>query len=248
MLEEMRENIEKHLPRFWDAGIRGPDFIWAATGPALEAYSKYPAVKKADQPDSLMTVSEFLGHVRRMVVDYVVGRILSANGEAAEALDDLTIYYLLHRQSFGMEEAPVGAVILYAQSCNLRDRDLIDRFDILAHGKSKAEAEEDEETEDEEDAGEETGTSGSTVKLKRWDSRKHKDLGYRCPRAAKHRLLTGYTASCSYGALGMCRRWTTILKRQDSAAARYSPNYYSHLSSLPARMSKRMKWLCWKAL
>jgi putative DNA methylase len=177
VLEEMRENIEKHLPRFWDAGIRGPDFIWAATGPALEAYSKYPAVKKADQPDSLITVSEFLGHVRRMVVDYVVGRILSANGETAESLDDLTIYYLLHRQSFGMEEAPVGAVILYAQSCNLRDRDLIDRFDILSHGKSKVEAEEAEETEDGEDIREEQGTSGSTAKLKRWDSRKHKDLG-----------------------------------------------------------------------
>ena len=181
VLEEMRENIEKHLPRFWDAGIRGPDFIWAATGPALEAFSKYPAVKKADQPDSLITVSEFLGHVRRMVVDYVVGRILSSNGEAAEALDDLTIYYLLHRQSFGMEEAPVGAVILYAQSCNLRDRDLVDRFDILAHGKSKAEVEDEEETESDGNAEEEIGTSGSTVKLKRWDRRKHKDLGLNTP-------------------------------------------------------------------
>ena len=181
VLAEMKESIEEHLPRFWDTGIRGPDFIWAATGPALEAYSKYPAVKKADQPDSLMTVSEFLGHVRRMVVDYVVGRILSANGEAAEALDDLTIYYLLHRQSFGMEEAPVGAVILYAQSCNLRDRDLMDRFDILAHGKSTAEVEDEEETETKEDAGEETGTSGSTAKLKRWDNRKHNDLGLDSP-------------------------------------------------------------------
>jgi hypothetical protein len=116
-----------------------------------------------------------------MVVDYVVGRILSANGEAAEALDNLTIYYLLHRQSFGMEEAPVGAVILYAQSCNLRDHDLVDRFDILARGKSKAEVEDEEETEGEENTGEEIGTSGSTVKLKRWDSRKHKDLGLDTP-------------------------------------------------------------------
>lgn len=181
VIEEMRENIEKHLPRFWDAGIRGPDFIWAATGPALEAYSKYPAVKKADQPDSLMTVSEFLGHVRRLVVDFAVGRILSSNGENVESLDDLTVYYLLHRQSFGMEEAPVGAIILYAQSCNLRDRDLVDRFDLLAHGKSKAETEEEEEPESDDDSGDETGTSGSTVKLKRWDNRKNKDLGLGAP-------------------------------------------------------------------
>ena len=32
---------------------------------------------------------------------------------------DVTTYYLLHRQDFGMEEAPAGAAILYAISCNL---------------------------------------------------------------------------------------------------------------------------------
>ena len=50
VLQEMRENITQQLRDFWDAGIRGPDFVWAATGPALEAFSKYPAVKKANDP------------------------------------------------------------------------------------------------------------------------------------------------------------------------------------------------------
>ncbi len=182
VLEEMRSNIYEQLRRFWDAGIRGPDFVWAATGPALEAYSKHPVVKKADEPNSLMTVSEFLRHVRRIVVDYVVGRILSRNGpsDAASAMDDVTLYYLLHRHDFGMSEAHVGAVILYAQSCNLRDRDLTDRFDLLAYGKGKAaaEVEEDREDEDGEETGEEeAATSGSTVKLKRWDQRRNKDMG-----------------------------------------------------------------------
>jgi hypothetical protein len=180
VLEEMRSRIYDRLRDFWDAGIRGPDFVWAATGPALEAYSKHPVVKKADEPNSLLTVSEFLQHVRRIVVDYVVGRILSRNGpsEAAAGLDDLTLYYLLHRHDFGLAEAPVGASILYAQSCNLRDRDLVDRFDLLAYGKSRAatEAEEDEEEGDESEE-EETATSGSTVKLKRWDQRHRKDMG-----------------------------------------------------------------------
>src|SRR5262249_10246018 len=36
VLEEMRVNISQRLREFWDAGIRGPDFVWAATGPALE--------------------------------------------------------------------------------------------------------------------------------------------------------------------------------------------------------------------
>lgn len=179
VLEEMRSRIYDRLRDFWDAGIRGPDFVWAATGPALEAYSKHPVVKKADEPNSLMTVSEFLRHVRRIVVDYVVGRILSQNGPGdASALDDVTLYYLLHRHDFGPAEAPVGASILYAQSCNLRDRDLADRFDVLAYGKTRAAAEvEEEDEEGGESDDEEAPTSGSTVKLKRWDQRRHKDLG-----------------------------------------------------------------------
>jgi len=75
VLAEMRANITDRLRNFWDAGIRGPDFVWAATGPAMEAYSQYPAVKKANEPGELLTVSEFLRHARRMVVDFVVGRV-----------------------------------------------------------------------------------------------------------------------------------------------------------------------------
>jgi hypothetical protein len=76
VLDDMRTNIRAMLREFWDAGIRGPDFVWAATGPAMEAYSKHPVVKKANEPGP-MTVSEFLTHVRRIVVDFVVGRVLS---------------------------------------------------------------------------------------------------------------------------------------------------------------------------
>ena len=123
VLDEMRANITQQLHDFWDAGIRGPDFVWAATGPALEAFSRHPAVKKANDPNQLMTVSEFLREVRRMVVDFVVGRVLTTVGgqEAVSGLDDVTTYYLLHRNDFGMEDAPVGACILYALSCNLSD-------------------------------------------------------------------------------------------------------------------------------
>jgi hypothetical protein len=177
----MHSRIGARLNPFWDANIRGPDLIWAATGPALEAYSRHPFVKKADQPDAVMPVSEFLRQVRRMVVDYVVGHLLSTNGNghAAEGLDDVTLYYLLHRQSFGFDEAPVGACILYAQSCKVADRDLTDRYDILAHGKGQAaqdEADAGDDTGDED--GEETATpSGSTVRLKKWEQRQRKDLG-----------------------------------------------------------------------
>ena len=183
VLAEMRENITRRLRDFWDAGIRGPDFVWAATGPALEAFSRHPAVKKADEPGALMTVSEFLREVRRMVVDFVVGRVLTGDGDTdtASGLDDVTTYYLLHRGDFGLGEAPAGACILYALSCNLSDRELSDRFDILSRtGRTLFDDLEDEDaTGDEDDAG--AGSSGGKVKLLPWTRRKAKWLGHEGP-------------------------------------------------------------------
>jgi adenine-specific DNA methylase len=177
VLDEMRQKIADRLRDFWDAGIRGPDFVWAATGPALEAYSQYPAVKKANEPGQLMTVSEFLGHVRRMVVDFVIGRVLAKDGEPStvSGLDDVTTYYLLHRNDFGFDDAPAGACILYAVSCGLSDKDLADRYDLLARTGGKEAIEEDESEEG--DAGEIEEGSGSTLRLKSWQQRKRPSMG-----------------------------------------------------------------------
>lgn len=178
VMDEMRQKISERLRDFWDAGIRGPDFVWAATGPALEAYSQYPAVKKANEPGQLMTVSEFLGHVRRMVVDFVVGRVLTKDGgtETVSGLDDVTTYYLLHRNDFGFDDAPAGACILYAVSCGLSDKDLADRYDLLARTGGKEVDE--EEQGDEGDDGEAEEGSGSTLRLKSWQQRKRPNMGY----------------------------------------------------------------------
>jgi putative DNA methylase len=188
VISEMRERIHTQLRTFWDAGIRGPDFVWAATGPALEAFSKYPVVKKADQANTQMTVSEFLREVRRLVVDFVVGRVLT-HGDATEmaaSLDDVTTYYLLHRNDFGIDDAPIGACILYALSCNLSDNELADRFDILSRtgGTLFDDVEESEDREDDEDVDGVDGGSGgkgNKVRLKAWNQRKGKTLGYEMP-------------------------------------------------------------------
>jgi len=182
VIKDMEKGIVTRLRGFWDAGIRGPDFIWAATGPALESYSQYPAVRKASEAGQLMTVSEFLGHVRRIVVDFVVGRVLS-RGEGQPTvgehpLDDVTTYYLLHRNDFGLKEAPAGPCILYAVSCGLSERDLADQYELLARSGG---AEEDEETEategDAEDEAAESSGGGGKFKLKAWNTRKHRSLG-----------------------------------------------------------------------
>ncbi len=190
VLEEMRTNIATHLREFWDAGIRGPDFVWAATGPALEAYSKHPVVKKANDAGKTMDVSEFLSHVRRMVVDFVVGRVLTGGRDsvdlaAAERMDAPTAYYLLHRHDFGLEEAPSGACILYATACGMSDRELETKWDILVHaggrGRSADEDEDEVADPDAEADAENASDSGSKVKLKTWAQRKHKSMGYEAP-------------------------------------------------------------------
>ncbi len=187
VLDDMRTNIRAMLREFWDAGIRGPDFVWAATGPAMEAYSKHPVVKKANEPGP-MTVSEFLTHVRRIVVDFVVGRVLSGDKEgdadiaAADRLDEPTAYYLLHRHDFGMDEAPAGACILYAISCGISDRELAQTWDLIGFTKGKGKDDEDEEADADAEADAETEEdSGSKVKLKTWAQRKGKSLGYEAP-------------------------------------------------------------------
>lgn len=179
VLAAMRERIDAKLREFWDAGIRGPDFVWAATGPALEAFSKHPVVKKANVGGGLMSVAEFLRAVRRIVVDFVVGRVLSHNGgsDAAVGLDDVTTYYLLHRNDFGLKDAPAGPCILYAVSCGLSDHALAAELDILQRTGGQAPEEEDEDAEDEGAEEPEEGT-GSMVRLRDWKARRRPSMGY----------------------------------------------------------------------
>ena len=187
VLSEMRSNIARQLRGFWDAGIRGPDFVWAATGPALEAFSKHPVVKKANDPDQLMSVSEFLREVRRMVVDFVVGRVLTRDGEdTISGLDDVTTYYLLHRHDFRMNEAPVGGCILYALSCNLSDTALTNQHDLLAQSGRRGTNEEavvDDPTGEADETGDGADSTGggAKVKLKPWTRRQGRNLGLESP-------------------------------------------------------------------
>jgi putative DNA methylase len=183
VLEDMRASIHARLRVYWDAGIRGPDFVWAATGPALEAYSRHPVVKKANAPGQTMEVSEFLRAVRRIVVEFVVGRVLGpSDQEDVSGLDDLTTYYLLHRNDFGLEDAPVGPCILYAVSCGLSDAALADEHDMLARTGGSANSNGDEERDEAEDAEAEVeGGTGSRVRLKAWQQRKNKGMGHDSP-------------------------------------------------------------------
>jgi len=186
--EEMRDNVAQRLREFWDAGIRGPDFVWSAIGPALEAFSKYPRVRKVDNPEESMTVSEFLADVRREVVGFAAARVLHHSDDIESSIDGPTTYYLLHRNDFGLAPIPVGASILYAISCNLRDTTLIDEYDLLSRpGRAlKIDPDLSDELEDQTindldvpNAAEARSAKAdkSLVQLKPWNDRKRPSLG-----------------------------------------------------------------------
>jgi len=178
-MAEMRENISAQLREFWDAGIRGPDFVWAATGPAMEAYSKYPAVKKANSPtNEFLSVKEFLDAVRRIVIEFVVGRVLHIES-GTDRLDPVTSYYLLHRNDFGFEKAPAGACILYAVSCGLSDAELERTWNLVkVKGSKTPDPDESEEEAVDEDGEAPEEMSGGEFILRTWKDRNEKRMGF----------------------------------------------------------------------
>ena len=130
---EMQLRITDRLRYFWDTGIQGPDFVWAAIGPALESYSSYKEVRR--NTGQQFTVSEFLTEVRRIVTDFALGQIL--HGASTEALDEWTRYYLMHMNYFGAGDAPVGECILLVQGYGLSLDDLTaTRIGILRKASS----------------------------------------------------------------------------------------------------------------
>ncbi len=165
----MHERISERLRYFWELGVSGPDFVWAAVGPALEAYSLFREVRRID--GSPFTVGEFLREVRRLVTDFALEQLL--HGVSTQGLDEWTRYYLMHRSSFGLESAPAGECLLLLQGYNLELAALRKPRGLLAHGKKTRSGEDGDAAGDEE---EDSGRS-SDLRLLSWDERKRDGLG-----------------------------------------------------------------------
>ncbi len=188
VVERMKETLFSSRPElgdrnilqyYFDLGISGPDFIWAALGPALEAYSAHPFVKKT--AGGVLTVREFLTHVRKLVLQFSLGELpgfkevqqaTRGRGESLE-LDSVTQYYLLHRAYFGLELAPAGACILYANACGKNETELKVVWNILEQGgkakRGRPRNDELEESVDESETGEES--KGNEYRLLTWEER-----------------------------------------------------------------------------
>jgi putative DNA methylase len=191
VLEQMRSSLfdarealggRNILQYYFDLGIRGPDFLWAALGPALEAYSAHPYVKKTE--GGVLTVTEFLKEVRRLVLHFALGELpgfrdissqTQGRGESLE-IDPVTQYYLLHRAYFGLTPAPAGACIMYATACGKSENELKTLWNILDQGggtKRGRPKNEEIGSDDEDESGGES--KGSEFKLVPWDARAERD-------------------------------------------------------------------------
>ena len=172
------------LQYYFDLGIRGPDFIWAALGPALQAYSEHPFVKKTG--GGMLTVREFLDEVRKLVLQFSLGELpgfrelqreTQGRGESV-ALDPVTQYYLLHRAYFGPEPAPAGACILYANACGKNETELKLVWNILEQGGKSGPGKKGrprKDTEEGEAEEPEAESSGSEYRLLDWSERIARD-------------------------------------------------------------------------
>ncbi len=167
------------LQYYFDLGISGPDFIWAALGPALEAFSAHPFVKKTE--GGILTVTEFLRDVRRLVLQFCLGELpgfrdfqpeTQGRGESLE-MDPVTQYYLLHRAYFGLGLTPAGACILYANACGKKETELKVVWNILEQGgKQKKGRPRKEEDDSDDDASKETTEGkGNEYRLLAWQER-----------------------------------------------------------------------------
>lgn len=194
-----KENVEDHMRRilfdprdvlggrnilqyYFDLGIQGPDFIWAALGPALEAYSAHTYVKKTD--GGVVKVDEFLREVRKLVLHFSLGELpgfrdvqqqTQGRGESLE-IDSVTQYYLLHRAYFGLEPAPAGACILYANACGRNETELKVVWNILEQGgKQKRGRPRNDENEIEEAQDATSEGKGNEYRLLAWQERATKE-------------------------------------------------------------------------
>ena len=195
LLDPRDELGGKNILRYYfDMGVRGADFLWAALGPALTAYSAHPYVKKTE--GGVMDVRGFLDEVRKLVLHFALGALkgfddLQDPGEQSNLeLDAVTQYYLLHREAFAFDAVLAGVVILYANAVGKTDRELQMVWNVIEQGGKKKPtrrkaAEDDDESEDED---EEAGAvlnahaKADKYKLVAWEERsKDKNLGESTP-------------------------------------------------------------------
>lgn len=115
-LAELRRELPEAIARMRAAGLHPVDIPQAALGPGMAVFSRYSAVREAD--DSAMSVSKAIA-----LINQVRSEIDHAE---AGALDAATQFALTWFESYGWNSHDSGKAIQVAQSYNLTERELRD--------------------------------------------------------------------------------------------------------------------------
>lgn len=178
LLDPREELGGKNILRyFFDLNVRGADFLWAALGPALAAYSAHPYVKRTS--GGILEVKEFLGEVQKIVFRFALGTLKGFDDLSSEAsgamvvIDPVTQYYLLHRVAFGFNPILAGLCITYANACGKTDRELQMVWNIIEQGGKKTGRRRVKEEEADEEIGDILNAKAKADKyrLLRWEER-----------------------------------------------------------------------------
>ena len=123
-----------------------------------------------------MRVEDFLAEVRKLVLQFALGELPGFHDMQAQTqgrgesvtLDAVTQYYLLHRASFGLDPAPAGLCIMYAQACGKPETELKVVWNIIEQGGQSKKGRPRQDVEEGEEADE---SSGNEFRLRGWGER-----------------------------------------------------------------------------
>ncbi len=98
VLSELPKRIHEWMPRLANEGVVGADAIFACLGPALEIFSRYPRVEKAN--GDIVTLKEYMEHIWAAVSKEALNTII-ADSDSSGLEEDarLTVMWLWTLQS-----------------------------------------------------------------------------------------------------------------------------------------------------
>jgi putative DNA methylase len=98
---EIESRVREKLDKFWNEGVRGPDFFMSAIGPAVEVFGRYERVEKLS--GEVVEVKELLDYVEKVVSEFALERIGSTE---LGGVDPETRFYLLWRWTYIQARVP----------------------------------------------------------------------------------------------------------------------------------------------
>jgi len=115
---EIEQRVKEKLDQFWNEGIKGADFFISAIGPAMEVFGKYENVEKPT--GEKVSAKDLLELVRKIVIDYTLGKVLKTH---IGSVDAETRFYIIYRLNYGQAKVDYDDARKLAQAVGVSIED-----------------------------------------------------------------------------------------------------------------------------